>query len=94
MIETYRNGYIKALIDVRNYFETHSDCLKYWKMYNQKKIPLLLQAFIDNADCMMSLGEDINLLVATDKKTKETKIICSDRKEEQIESEVLKVDKL
>lgn len=64
----YRQGYFKALLDVKNYFDTHSESLKYLKMYNSKKLPLLLQAFIDNADEMMMWGEDIDLKLSKDGK--------------------------
>lgn len=65
----YRQGYIKALLDVKNYFDKHSDALKYNKMYNSKKIPLLLQAFVENADEMIMWGEDIDLMLSKDGKS-------------------------
>lgn len=65
----YRQGYIKALLDVKNYFDKHSDALKYNKMYNSKKIPLLLQAFVENADEMIMWGEDIELMLSNDGKS-------------------------
>ena len=65
---SYRQGYFKALLDVKNYFDTHSDNLKYLKMYNSKKIPLLLQAFLDNVDTMIIWGEHIELKLSKDGK--------------------------
>ena len=64
----YRQGYFKALLDVKNYFEKHSESLKHNKMYNAKKIPLLLQAFIDNADEMIMWGDEIELMLSKDGK--------------------------
>lgn len=61
MTDSYRGGYLKALVDVKNYFDSHSNILKHLRIYNSKKIPLLLQAFIDNADQMMLEGDDIEL---------------------------------
>ena len=58
---SYVSGYFKALVDVKNYFDSHSDMLKCLRMYNSKKIPLLLQAFIDNSDRMMVEGDAIEL---------------------------------
>lgn len=65
---SYRQGYFKALFDVKNYFDTHSETLKYLKMYNSKKIPLLLQAFTENADMMMLYGDTIELKLSKDGK--------------------------
>ena len=64
----YRQGYFKALLDVKNYFDKHSESLKHNKMYNSKKIPLLLQAFFDNADEMIMWGDNIDLRVSKDGK--------------------------
>ena len=64
----YRQGYFKALLDVKNYFDEHSESLKHLKMYNSKKIPLLLQAFIDNADEMIMWGDEIELELSKDGK--------------------------
>lgn len=49
-MDSYRQGYIKALIDVKNYVDSHSHVMKHYKLYNSKKLPMLLQAFIDNAE--------------------------------------------
>lgn len=37
-MDSYRQGYIKALIDVKNYVDSHSCVMKQWKIYNSKKI--------------------------------------------------------
>lgn len=65
----YRQGYFKALLDIKNYFDTHTNSLKHLKMYNSKKIPLLLQAFVENADEMMMWGEDVDLVLSNDGKS-------------------------
>lgn len=64
----YRQGYFKALLDVKNYFDKHSESLKHNKMYNSKKIPLLLQAFLDNADELIMWGDEIELVLSKDGK--------------------------
>lgn len=78
MTDSFRGGYLKALLDVKNYFDSHSDYLKYERMFNSKKIPLLLQAFIDNADRMMIEGDQIELVFVKNKDTKEMKIVIND----------------
>ena len=74
-MDSYRQGYIKALIDVKNYVDSHSCVMKQWKIYNSKKLSMLLQAFIDNADEMIAMGDMIELTLTFDqtsiKKSKE-----------------------
>ena len=67
----YRNGYFKALLDVKNYFDSHSETLKNNKIYNSKKIPKLLQLFIDNCEKMMMYGDEIELIFPRDTKKKD-----------------------
>lgn len=62
-------GYIKALIDVKNYVDSHSHEMKHYKLYNSKKLPMLLQAFIDNADEMIAMGDMIELTLTFDHKS-------------------------
>lgn len=57
----YEQGYSKALIDVRNFFEKHSASMKYNKLYNQKSIEALLLALQQNRNDFMELGEDLEL---------------------------------
>lgn len=59
----YKQGYFKALQDVKNYFDSHSDVLKKHKMYNAKKLPILLQAFLDNWDKMVYEGDNIEITI-------------------------------
>ena len=61
MTDSYRSGYFKALLDVKNYFDSHSNVLKRLRMYSSKKIPLLLQAFIDNRERMILEGDDVEI---------------------------------
>lgn len=56
MLDSYRQGYFKALLDVKDYFDYHSESLKHNRMFNSKKIPLLCQAFIDYHETMMTYG--------------------------------------
>lgn len=68
-MDSYRQGYIKALIDVKNYVDSHSYVMKQWKIYNSKKLSMLLQAFIDNADEMIAMGDMIELTLTFDQKS-------------------------
>lgn len=68
-MDSYRQGYIKALIDVKNYVDNHSCVMKQWKLYSSKKLPMLLQAFIDNADEMIAMGDMIELTLTFDHKS-------------------------
>lgn len=61
MTDSYRSGYFKALLDVKNYFDSHSNVLKHLRMYSSKKIPSLLQAFIDNRERMILEGDDVEI---------------------------------
>ena len=63
-----RQGYFKALLDVKNYFERHSIVLKREKMYNQKGINSLLQAMLDNMEVMQEQGEFIEFTKTVDGK--------------------------
>lgn len=57
MIETYTGGYLKALLDMRNFFETHSEALKFNRLYNQKGVMQLLDALIYNRGELMATGD-------------------------------------
>lgn len=71
MIDSYRQGYFKALLDVKDYFDYHSESLKHNRAFNSKKIPLLCQAFIDYHEVMMTYGgSELELML-----TKEGKVI-------------------
>ena len=43
--------------------------MKHYKLYNSKKLPMLLQAFIDNADEMIAMGDMIELTLTFDQKS-------------------------
>lgn len=64
----YNQGYFKALVDVKNYFDSHSDVLKHLRMYSSKKIPLLLDAFIRYHEKMIIVGDQIDLKLTADGK--------------------------
>ena len=57
MIETYTGGYLKALLDVRSFFEEHSGVLKLNRLYNQKGVMQVLNALIENRDELRATGD-------------------------------------
>lgn len=56
MFDGYNQGYTKALLDVRDFFEYHSDALKYERCYNSKMIPIVLNGLIDARHEMIKVG--------------------------------------
>lgn len=74
MLDSYRQGYLKALMDVKDYLDYHSESLKHNRAFNSKKIPLLCQAFIDYHEVMMTYGgSELELIL-----TKEGKVILDE----------------
>ena len=73
--QIYRNGYQKALLDVKNWFERHSASLKWCRMYNKKHVEMLLNAICKSADTLMEFGDDTAVYFEYDKdKKKITKV--------------------
>lgn len=69
MIDNFRSGYTKALLDIKDYFEYHSESLKHNKVYNSKVIPTLINSLIENRDEMMRIGgKNLELILTKDKK--------------------------
>lgn len=54
----YSHGYQKCLTDIKNWFERHSETLKYNRLLNTKGINELLSAMESNAELMEKYGED------------------------------------
>lgn len=74
MLDSYRGGYLKALMDVKAYFDYHSSSLKKARAFNSKIIPKLCQAFIDYHEIMMTYGgSELEL-----KLTKEKEIVLDE----------------
>ena len=73
----HRQGYFKALVDVKNWFDQHSETLKCNKMYNKKGISLMLNAFLNNMDTFMKYADFTEFIVNTDK----TKVVLGEQNE-------------
>lgn len=74
MLDSYRQGYFRALLDVKDYFDYHSASLKRYRAFNSKIIPKLCQAFIDYHEIMMTYGgSELELIL-----TKEKEIILDE----------------
>ena len=68
MRETYRGGYLKALLDVKSFFENHSECLKFNRLFNQKGVMKVLNALIENREELLETGDVANLRYNTKRK--------------------------
>jgi hypothetical protein len=63
----FNRGYTKALIDIKNFFDSHSDALKLYRMYNCKGITALLSFIQDNREELRETGTIENIIVSKDK---------------------------
>ena len=70
MTDSYMGGYTKALLDVKDFFEYHSDALKRSRCYNSKMIPVILQGLINARHKMIEVG-GMNLPMKLSKDRKE-----------------------
>ena len=68
--QIYRDGYQKALWDVKDWFERHSWSLKTSRMYNKKSVEMLLNAICKGADTFMEHGADTAMLFDVDKENR------------------------
>lgn len=59
----YNAGYIKALIDVKNFFEDHSEAMKACRLNNQKGISALLKFILENHEELRETGDIENVIV-------------------------------
>ena len=61
MLDTYRGGYLKALLDIKNIIEDRSDGLVWRRVLTKKAIRFvcdLIQAVIDKRDLVMQYGSE------------------------------------
>lgn len=59
----YRDGYIQAVNDVRNWFERHSESMRFWRMYNKNGVMKVLASMCKNVDGMIVNGEEAELRI-------------------------------
>lgn len=59
----YEYGYTKAVSDIKNYLESHSETLKWHKMNNLKGICEILSLFEKEHDTLLKYGPDIEVIV-------------------------------
>lgn len=64
----YRQGYERALSDVKNWFERHTITMKNNKLNNEKGIRMIVNAFVENADTFRDYGENTEFILTEDKK--------------------------
>ena len=60
----YENGYKQALLDIKNWFYRHSISLTQARMYNRKKIEMLLSYFSSHSELFQREGEDMEIYIA------------------------------
>ena len=70
----YVQGYTKALLDVLNWFKSHSDALKRYKAYKQKDIEGILQAMLNDRQTFMKYGENVIIIQYGNDNRKQYKI--------------------
>ena len=65
----YKKGYIKALLDFKDWLTIHIETLKLYRMNNAKGIGKVMDAILaGNVDDFMKYGGRIELSVKADKK--------------------------
>lgn len=64
----HKQGYDKALMDVKDWFERHSISLKQNRMYNEKGINLLLNAFLYNSEVFKEYGGFTEFVLSPDRR--------------------------
>lgn len=57
MQDTFNGGYLKALLDVKSYFERHSSSLKACRLYNSDGVLKVLSALINHREEMRITGD-------------------------------------
>ena len=67
LVAGYTQGYTKALLDVKAYFETHSEAIKHNKLWNAKGVIKILDALIENREEMRETST-VKLTYTADKK--------------------------
>lgn len=65
MTDSYIGGYTKAILDVANWFENHTEALKHERLYNAKGIRKVLSALLDNRAELRETG-DVKLVINTE----------------------------
>lgn len=66
----YRSGYMNAIFDVKDWFERHSEAVRYYRMYNKKGIEKILSVMMDNLEKMMELGGFYDLTISKEEGNK------------------------
>jgi len=69
----YRHGYFKALLDMSNYIDNHSECLKPYKSKKLDVIHSIIKYLLENADVLdefMKYGGEMPSFKISERKTK------------------------
>jgi hypothetical protein len=74
---SFIRGYTKALLDIQNFFESHSEALSTYKLFNKNGVTAILKFLIENRDELREYGNIEEILVRKEPK----KIIITKRSE-------------
>lgn len=74
---SFIRGYTKALLDVQNFFESHSEALSTYKLFNKNGVTAILKFLVENRDELREYGNIDDILVRKEPK----KIIIAKRSE-------------
>ena len=64
----YENGYRKAISDIRNWFENHTETMKHNRLFNHRGVIDILSAMERYPDKMIAYGEDTMFKLTNDGK--------------------------
>lgn len=64
----YRHGYKKALLDIKEWFERHSESIKFYHKYNKKGIESILAELNRNSDKLREEGGDLDIIIKKEEK--------------------------
>jgi hypothetical protein len=63
----YRNGYLKSLLDVNNFWDKYADTIKSFRLSNNEGVKRILKALLDGRDALMKYGENADFTIVCDK---------------------------
>lgn len=66
----YEHGYKKAITDIKNWFDRHSESIRYFRMFNKKGIHQILSEIEKNSDTFIEKGEFTEIIIPNEKRAK------------------------
>lgn len=65
--DNFIKGYTKALLDIQNFYERHSDSLQLYRLYTRKATTEIIRFLIENREELREIGDITNIIVNKDK---------------------------